>query len=205
MARAQSVTISTKTGRVTITVRDIEQYIAALAHTNTKPSNDPYAYAYGPNGPTGTLSSAQLKSVMGRLGYSKKQIANVAAGNIGGGGWLADALQGLAGGLAAVGPAGAGLGDALDAILPGAEDATTGAEDASQLAENAPADAAPAGSGLPPGALPGLTNLLGKYGSSLVFLPILEWLTTGKNWVRVLEYIGGAVMIGIAFRELAQQ
>lgn len=43
-------------------------------------------------------------------------------------------------------------------------------------------------------------DLSGLYAS---IEAILEWLTTEKNWVRVLEFVGGAVMIGIAMRELA--
>lgn len=32
---------------------------------------------------------------------------------------------------------------------------------------------------------------------------ILNWIGTASNWLRVLEFVGGAVMIGIAMRELA--
>lgn len=66
------------------------------------------------------------------------------------------------------------------------------------------ADAADAADGTP--AVPvtnPLQSLLKNGGSSLIWLPVIEWITTGKNWVRVLEFVGGAVMIGIAMRELA--
>lgn len=48
-----------------------------------------------------------------------------------------------------------------------------------------------------------LQALLSKYGQDVIWIPVVAWLTMSKNWVRVLEFLGGAVMIGIAMRELA--
>lgn len=201
---SQSVTVRTIQGPVTVTVHDIQEYIIGLAQTSTKPASDPYT-AHGPSGAVvGTLTSAQLRAAMSGLGYSKQQINNVMSGNVGGGGWVSDALQGLAGGLAAVGPAGSGLGDALD-LIPGI---SSGAADAVAPAAEAAAGATAAETAAGSGLGSTLANLLSKYGSSagsaLIWAPIVAWLTTGKNWVRVLEYIGGAAMIAIAFREMAR-
>jgi hypothetical protein len=196
---AQSTTVSTSAGPITVTTRDIEQYITGLAQTSTNPSNDPYTDHSGAT--TRTLSQSQLTAAMSALGYSKTQINNVISGNVGGGSWISDALQGLAGGLAAVGPAGSGLGDALDAIAGGGGDAADTTAAATEDATGAGAGAS-GGAGLLSGSA--LASLLSKFGGDVIWIPILTWITTSKNWVRVLEYVGGAVMIGIAMRELAK-
>ena len=199
---ATAVTVHTQAGPVQLTVHSVEEYITGLAQTSTKPSNDPYTD--WSTGRARTLSQAQLRSAMAALGYSKTQIRNVMAGNVGGGGsWISDALQGLAGGLAAVGPAGSGLGDALDALAPAAGDTAAAIEDAAPAAENVAKDAT---SGAPSSSLPLLTKLLPsglQNSQDLLLVPLIAWLMTEKNWVRVLEFIGGAAMIGIAMRELA--
>lgn len=90
--------------------------------------------------------------------------------------------------------------------LPEVGPATDAAADgtATGAAEGA---AAGAGVGAGAGTTSGLESLvkkLGLSGSDLLFLPLIVWLTTESNWVRVLEVLGGAVAIGLAFRELAQ-
>jgi len=63
------------------------------------------------------------------------------------------------------------------------------------------------GPGGPAGAIDQAVTQTGNTVQSTqdVLVKVLKWLTTQRNWVRVLEYVGGAVMIGIAMRELAKQ
>lgn len=94
-------------------------------------------------------------------------------------------------------------GSLAEAVVGGGGETAAGTAAESTAGEE---DEGSTSSGTPGGGIPsGLSNLLSKYGSDLIFAPLIAWLMTGKNWVRVLEYVGGAAMILVALRSFANQ
>lgn len=131
----------------------------------------------------------QIKQQLERAGFTKKGAEEAVTHQ--GPGFLKQ-LENAASGLLIV------PGSAAEAIIGGGG-ADAAATEAGQAAEDDPTS---------PGTSPlsnGLSNLLGKYGGDLIFAPLIAWLMTGKNWVRVLEYVGGAAMILVALRSFANQ
>ena len=136
----------------------------------------------------GYKNVAQITTQLQSAGLTKAQATALVTAK--GPSDLQIALQGIAGGLFFPGSSVLGAGDAA------AGDAadTTAADEAAGKGKGSPTT---------PVIPNALQNLLKNGGSSLIWLPVIEWITTSKNWVRVLEFVGGAVMIGIAMRELA--
>jgi hypothetical protein len=122
----------------TISLKDIEAYLKALptSATGPTPADTPYTFGVDDDGTfvqEGQLTTAQLNQVLGDYGFSSTQVAQIDSGA--GSSWITNALQGLTGGLAAVGPEGADAGDLLDLLgIGGKVSEITPADDAPDTA-----------------------------------------------------------------------
>lgn len=89
------------TQALSITYADIKSYLEGMTSGHVSPgglSNQANRYQYAPHK---ELTEPEMDAIFKHFGYSPSQIKSYNSGNFGQAGWLASALQGVAGGLAA--------------------------------------------------------------------------------------------------------
>lgn len=99
-----------------ITWQDLKAYLTepTIESQGTAAPGDQYTFTNGPTGSvSGQLTNSQLNRVLALVGFTPTQVTKINQGS-GGGGWLGDAIQGITGGLAALGPEANAGGDLLD-------------------------------------------------------------------------------------------
>jgi hypothetical protein len=130
-------------------------------------------------------TSSSLQNQLRGMGYSSAQLSKIVSSK---GSELKSILNQVGEAALPIPSPSAGLGEAL----AGGAAADAGASAAG--AEAGAAGAAAAGAG---------ASAAQTVAAGAALAGIWEWLTTASHWVRIAEYIGGAVLIYIAVRQLA--
>ena len=181
-----------------ITLSDMESYLQGLGQLGKTPRTAPYTVGQL------SLSPSQTAATMRRLGYSQAQINAAMSGNLPGhGSAIGNALQGVAGTLAALGPEAAPLselsGVAGDLFGAGSDAASAASDLPSSTSTDTPAGAADtteAGPSLAQRALPALGT-----GGALTAI----WDTIRKDLKYAAIWVGLVLLgFGLIFEGLSR-
>lgn len=206
-----------------VTVGDIESYLQGLEQTGNSSLTAPYTVYNSTGKAVRTLTQSQLATTMKSLGYSAKQIASAKSGSFGGSSGLGSTLTGVAAGLAAMGPEGGGA--LSDIVTGGSEIAGASQEESTSPADTstaepgttedtttgikpteAPKDEAPSAAQLGvQGLAPAGVGLSYAIGSVTDFLSWIAWLFNPLNWLRLVEFIFGTILMFYGFHLLFQR